>query len=78
MFNNDNNRKEYAVQLLLSDGRSVDGTLMLPMSSDIKRVLSADSPIVEFTHSDGRESMIAKAAIVEIILVDTAASEAAA
>jgi hypothetical protein len=78
MFNNDNNRKSYEVQLLLSDGRSVDGTLMLPMSSDIKRVLGGDSPILEFMHKDGRESMIAKAAVVEIILLDNAASEAAA
>ena len=78
MFNNDNNRKEYQVQLLLSDGRSVEGTLMLPMSSDIKRVLGGDSPVLEFMHKDGRESLIAKAAVVEIILVDTAASEAAA
>jgi hypothetical protein len=78
MFNNDNNRKEYQVQMLLSDGRSVDGTLMIPMSSDIKRVLGGDSLILEFKHKDGRESMIAKAAVVEIILVDTAASEVAA
>ena len=78
MFNNDNNRKEYQVQLLLSDGRSVEGTLMLPMSSDIKRVLGGDSPVLEFMHKDGRESLIAKAAVVEIILVDTVASEAAA
>ena len=78
MFNNDNNRKSYDVQMLLSDGRSVNGTLMLPMSSDIKRVLSGDSPIVEFMHKDGHESMIAKAAIVEIIVLDKTASEAAA
>ncbi|MGB5215363.1 MAG: hypothetical protein WBN88_17160 [Anderseniella sp.] len=78
MFNNDNNRKSYEVQMLLSDGRSVDGTLMLPMSSDIKRVLGGDSPILEFMHKDGRESMIAKAAVVEIIVSDNAASEAAA
>ena len=78
MFNNDNNRKPYEVQLLLSDGRVLDGTLLLPMSSDIKRVLGGDSPILEFMHSDGRESMIAKAAIVEIIVSNKAASEAAA
>ncbi len=78
MFNNESDRKSYDVQLLLSDGRSVEGTLMLPMSSDIKRALSGDSPILEFVHSDGRESMIAKAAIVEIIVLDKAASQAAA
>ncbi len=78
MFNNESDRKSYDVQLLLSDGRSVQGTLMLPMSSDIKRALSGDSPILEFMHSDGRESMIAKAAIVEIIVLDKAASQAAA
>ena len=78
MFNNESDRKSYDVQLLLSDGRSVEGTLMLPMSSDIKRALSGDSPILEFVHSDGRESMIAKAAIVEIIVLDKAVSQAAA
>lgn len=78
MFNNDNNRKPYEVQLLLSDGRALDGTLLLPMSSDIKRVLGGDNPILEFVHADGRESMIAKAAIVEIIVSNKAASEAAA
>ncbi|MGI9512934.1 MAG: hypothetical protein ACR2OL_08550 [Anderseniella sp.] len=78
MFNNEGNRKSYDVQLLLSDGRALEGTLMLPMSSDIKRVLSGDSPILEFMRSDGRESMIAKAAIVEIIVLEKAESQAAA
>ncbi len=78
MFNNEKNRKSYDVQLLLSDGRALDGTLLLPMSSDIRRVLGGDNPIVEFKHPDGRESMIAKAAIVEIVILEKAASEAAA
>lgn len=78
MFNNENNRKLYDVQLLLSDGRALDGTLLLPVSSDIKRVLNGDSPILEFRHTDGRESMIAKAAIVEIVILDNGASEVAA
>ncbi|MEM7634046.1 MAG: hypothetical protein AAF299_05770 [Pseudomonadota bacterium] len=78
MFNKENDRKEFSVQLLLSDGRSVEGTLMLPMSSDIKRALGGDSPILEFLHRDGRESMIAKSAIVEIIVLPEVASEAAA
>ncbi len=78
MFNNENDRKRFDVQLLLSDGRALDGTLLLPMSSDIKRALNGDSPILEFRHADGRESMIAKTAIVEIVMLDTAASEAAA
>ena len=44
MFKNEGDRKNYDVQLLLSDGRSLEGTLMLPMSSDIKRALGGDSP----------------------------------
>lgn len=78
MFNNENNRKPYDVQLGLTDGRTVEGVLLLPMSSDIKRALNGDSPILEFQHADGRESMIVKAAIVEIIILDKAESEAAA
>jgi len=78
MFNNANNRKPFEVQLLLSDGRAIDGTLLLPVSSDIKRALNGDSPILEFRHTDGRESMIAKTAVVEIVILDNVASEAAA
>lgn len=78
MFNNENDRKSYDVQLLLSDGRALDGTLLLPMSSDIKRALNGDSPMLEFRRSDGRESMIAKAAIVEILMPEDAASAVAA
>ncbi len=78
MFNNANNRKPFDVQLLLSDGRAINGTLLLPVSSDIKRALSGDSPILEFRHTDGRESMIAKTAVVEIVIQDSVASEAAA
>lgn len=78
MFNNESDRKSFDVQLLLSDGRSVEGTLLLPMSSDIKRALSGDSPVLEFRHSDGRESMIAKSAIVEIMILEKVAAEVAA
>lgn len=78
MFNHENERKSFDVQLLLSDGRALDGTLLLPMSSDIKRALNGDSPLMEFRHSDGRESMIAKTAIVEIVITEKPASEVAA
>lgn len=78
MFNNESERKSFDVQLLLSDGRALDGTLLLPMSSDIKRALSGDSPLLEFRRSDGRESMIAKAAIVEILIPQNPASAVAA
>jgi hypothetical protein len=78
MFNNENDRKSYDVQLLLTDGRALDGTLLLPMSSDIKRALNGDSPMLEFRRSDGRESMIAKAAIVEILMPENAESAVAA
>jgi hypothetical protein len=56
----------------------VDGTLMLPVSSDIRRVLNGDNPLLEFVHEDGRESLIAKAAIVEIVISEKVASQAAA
>ena len=44
MFNNDNKRNPHEVKLLLSDGRALDGKLMLPVSSDIRRVLNGDNP----------------------------------
>lgn len=78
MFNNDNKRNAHKVQLLLTDGRAVDGTLMLPVSSDIRRVLNGDNPLLEFLREDRRESLIAKAAIVEIVISEKVASRAAA
>ena len=78
MFNNENERKPFDVELLLSVGRALYGTLLLPKSSDIKRALSGDSPLLEFRRTDGRESMIAKTAIVEIVVLDAKASEEAA
>ncbi len=78
MFNNENERKPFDVELLLSDGRALYGTLLLPKSSDIKRALSGDSPLLEFKRTDGRESMIAKTTIVEIVVLDAKASEEAA
>ena len=63
---------------MLTDGRAVDGTLMLPVSSDIRRVLNGDNPLLGFVHEDGRESLIAKAAIVEIVISEKVASRAAA
>ena len=78
MFNNDNKRNPHEVKLLLSDGRALDGKLMLPVSSDIRRVLSGDNPLLEFVHEDGRESLIAKAAVVEIVISEKAALQAVA
>ena len=78
MFNNENDRKSFNVQLLLSDGRALDGTLLLPMSSDIRRALNGDSPLLEFRRTDGSESLIAKAAIIEIVMLENAVSEVAA
>ena len=79
MFNNANQRKEELVQLVLSNGTAIDGTLLLPMSTDLKRCLNGDSPVLEFQHADGRLSLIAKHAIVEIILAkDSRAAQIAA
>ncbi len=68
MFNNGDQRKQEKVQLVLLDGRVVEGTLLLPMSSDAKRALNGDSHVLEFLHVDGRMSVVAKQAIVEIVL----------
>ena len=69
MFNSQSQRKEEPVQLVLSDGRVVTGTLLLPITSEVRRALSGDAATVEFLHADGRLSLVAKQAIVEIVLV---------
>lgn len=75
MFNSQSQRKEERVQLVLSDGRTVTGTL-LPITSEVRRALNGDAATVEFLHADGRLSLVAKQAIVEIVLVQE--NEAAA
>ena len=72
MFNNDDKRKKVPVQLALTDGRRLEGNLVLPMSVDIKRVLNGDSLIVEFETLAGVPSYVAKSAITEIIPARTA------
>jgi hypothetical protein len=69
MFNSQSQRKEEPVQLVLSDGRVVPGTLLLPITSEVRRALNGDSATIEFLHADGRLSLVAKQAIVEIVLV---------
>ena len=69
MFNSQSQRKEEPVQLVLSDGRVVTGTLLLPITSEVRRALNGDAATVEFLHADGRLSLVAKQAIVEIVLV---------
>lgn len=81
MFNSQSQRKEERVQLVLSDGRTVTGTLLLPITSEVRRALNGDSATIEFLHTDGRLSLVAKQAIVEIVLVqenEAAAAKAAA
>ena len=69
MFNSQSQRKEEPVQLVLSDGRVVTGTLLLPITSEVRRALNGDAATVEFLHADGWLSLVAKQAIVEIVLV---------
>jgi hypothetical protein len=69
MFNSQSQRKEEPVQLVLSDGRVVTGTLLLPITSEVRRALNGDAATVEFLHVDGRLSLVATQAIVEIVLV---------
>ncbi len=69
MFNSQSQRKEEQVQLVLIDGRVVPGTLLLPVTSEVRRALNGDGATVEFLHADGRLSLVAKQAIVEIVLV---------
>ena len=68
MFNQNDERKAVPVQLALSDGRFLEGNLMLPFTVDVMRVLNADGASVEFESNSGTRSLIAKSAIVEIVL----------
>jgi hypothetical protein len=70
MFNNESNRKAEPVHLVLTDGRVISGTLFLPITSDIRRALGGDTAVVEFQHDSGEISLVAKAHVVEIILVN--------
>ena len=71
MFNNENERKPVPVRLALSDGRQIEGTLMLPMSVDIKRLLNSDGASVEFVSDAGVRSLVTKSAIIEIMLAES-------
>lgn len=72
MFNNESDRHPVPVQMVLSDGRQVEGNLQLPMTVNLQRVLGSDGAVVEFETQDGVQSLIAKSAIVEIIPVGEA------
>ena len=74
MFNNDEERTSVPVRLALTDGRLIEGNLMLPVSTSVKRILNSDGAAVEFQNEAGAASLIAKSAIVEIML--TAAAKA--
>ncbi len=66
MFNNDEKRKLIPVQLGLSDGRRLEGNLVLPLSVDLRRALNGDNPLLEFNTLAGVVSFIVKSAITEI------------
>ena len=78
MFNSQSQRKEEQVQLVLCDGRVVSGTLLLPVTSEVRRALNGDAATIEFLHADGRLSLVVKQAIVEIVLVRENEAAAAA
>ncbi len=69
MFNNASQKKTESVRLVLSDGRVVSGTLLLPITSDVRRALGGDGAVVEFLHDNGDLSLVAKSQIIEIILL---------
>jgi hypothetical protein len=70
MFNNPNQKKTEPVKLVLADGRVVSGTLMLPVTSEVRRALGGDGAVVEFLHENGDFSLVAKSQIIEIILLN--------
>ena len=75
MFNNEELRNAVPVRLALTDGRMIEGNLMLPLDVKFKRVLNSDGNGVEFQTHEGVDSVISKSAIVEIIAVEAEKTE---
>lgn len=72
MFNNADKKEALPVQLALSDGRNLQGSILLPASSSLSRVLNGEAEFLDFEAQSGVKSIIAKSAIVELVLATPA------
>ena len=68
MFQNEgSNDQTVAVELLMSDGRSLIGEVTIPYGSQLVKQLNGSNLFVEFTDMDGTPKFVAKSAVVELI-----------
>lgn len=72
MFNNGDKKEALPVQLALSDGRNLEGQILLPASSSLTRTLNGETEFLDFESQSGVKSIIAKSAIVELVLTTPA------
>ncbi len=68
MFSNADKLQAVQVQLALSDGRNLQGKILLPANSGLSRALNGEIGFVDFEAQTGAKSLIAKSAIVEVVL----------
>lgn len=68
----DNTRQQQAIaiELTLSDGRSIAGKLAVPMSKSLFEALNGDNSFIEFEPYDGEREYIAKSAVRSVRLIN--------
>ncbi len=70
MFSNADKQQAVPVQLAMSDGRNLQGNILLPGSTSLSRALNGETGFLDFEAQSGAKSIIAKSAIVEIVLAE--------
>ncbi len=65
MFNSEERVKHIQVAMTLSDGRKLDGKLIIPETSNLLRTLNGDGKFTVFVAHNGDHKLIAKSSIVE-------------
>lgn len=73
MFSNADKPQAAQVQLALSDGRSLAGKIFFPANSSLLRILNGEIGFLDFVGQSGIKSIVAKSAIVELVLADAPA-----
>ena len=70
MFNSDSATKNVPATVKLTDGRCLQGNIILAMSSDLPRTLNGESRFIQFETINGQRSFIAKTSLAEAIPSD--------
>ena len=70
MFSNADKKQAVQVQLALNDGRSLAGKIICPADSNLLRILNGETGFLDFIGQSGVKSIVAKSAIVELVIAD--------